>query len=162
MCGDDVAQRNLRFCMLHLMSAAPRHSDRLSVPCKLLTGEYNFRNFIPTGQLTPDQRTWPQALQALLGRVQALGRAEDIRVNAPDGSRDPQCARGIANISACDDDATIFERRPDEPKRDGNVSGRQHGVVFASASDRSDHAAGVTKRAHLVHAFVGQERRLDP
>ena len=38
--GDDVAQRNLRFCLLHLMSAAPRHSDRLSIPCKLLTGEF--------------------------------------------------------------------------------------------------------------------------
>ncbi len=38
--GDDVAQRNLRFCLMHLMSAAPRHSRRLSVPCKLLTGEY--------------------------------------------------------------------------------------------------------------------------
>lgn len=38
--GDDLAQRYLRFCIFHLMQAAPRHSDRLSVPCKLLTGEW--------------------------------------------------------------------------------------------------------------------------
>ncbi|MGB9618862.1 MAG: glycosyl hydrolase family 65 protein, partial [Armatimonadota bacterium] len=38
--GDDLAQLYLRFCIFHLMSAAPRHTDKLSVPCKLLTGEY--------------------------------------------------------------------------------------------------------------------------
>lgn len=38
--GDDLAQLYLRFCLFHLMSAAPRHTDKLSVPCKLLTGEY--------------------------------------------------------------------------------------------------------------------------
>jgi len=38
--GDDEAQRDLRFNLMHLMSAAPRHTDRLSIPCKLLTGEY--------------------------------------------------------------------------------------------------------------------------
>jgi len=38
--GDDLAQLYLRFCLFHLMSAAPRHTDKLSVPCKLLTGEH--------------------------------------------------------------------------------------------------------------------------
>ncbi|MBU0616982.1 MAG: hypothetical protein KKI02_04640, partial [Planctomycetes bacterium] len=38
--GDEQAQRYLRFCLCHLIAAAPRHSDRLSVPVKLLTGEY--------------------------------------------------------------------------------------------------------------------------
>ena len=38
--GDAVAQRDLRFCLHHLLAAAPRFSDRLSVPVKLLSGEY--------------------------------------------------------------------------------------------------------------------------
>ncbi len=38
--GDDLAQLYLRFCLFHLLQAAPRFSDRLSVPVKLLTGEY--------------------------------------------------------------------------------------------------------------------------
>ena len=38
--GDDLAQRYLRFCLFHLLAAAPRHTDTLSVPVKLLTGEY--------------------------------------------------------------------------------------------------------------------------
>jgi kojibiose phosphorylase len=38
--GDDRAQQYLRFCIHHVLAAAPRHSDRLSVPVKLLTGEY--------------------------------------------------------------------------------------------------------------------------
>lgn len=38
--GDELAQLYLRFCLYHLLSAAPRHTERLSVPCKLLTGEY--------------------------------------------------------------------------------------------------------------------------
>jgi len=38
--GDDLAQLYLRFCIFHLLSASPRHTDKLSVPCKLLTGEY--------------------------------------------------------------------------------------------------------------------------
>jgi kojibiose phosphorylase len=38
--GDDRAQQYLRFCLFHLLQAAPRHTDRLSVPVKLLTGEY--------------------------------------------------------------------------------------------------------------------------
>ncbi len=38
--GDDRAQCYLRFCIHHLLAAAPRFSDRLSVPVKLLTGEY--------------------------------------------------------------------------------------------------------------------------
>lgn len=38
--GDETAQLYLRFCLFHVMSAAPRHTDRLSVPCKLLTGEH--------------------------------------------------------------------------------------------------------------------------
>lgn len=37
--GDDPAQLGLRFCLYHLLAAAPRFSDRLSVPVKLLTGE---------------------------------------------------------------------------------------------------------------------------
>ncbi|MFQ5806989.1 MAG: glycoside hydrolase family 65 protein [Phycisphaerae bacterium] len=38
--GDEQAQRYLRFCLHHLLAAAPRYSDKLSVPVKLLTGEY--------------------------------------------------------------------------------------------------------------------------
>lgn len=38
--GDEQAQRYLRFCLFHLLAAAPRHSDRLSVPVRLLSGEY--------------------------------------------------------------------------------------------------------------------------
>ncbi|MBP7936187.1 MAG: glycoside hydrolase family 65 protein [Phycisphaerae bacterium] len=38
--GDEVAQRYLRFCLHHILAAAPRHTDKLSVPVKLLTGEY--------------------------------------------------------------------------------------------------------------------------
>ena len=38
--GDELAQRYIRFALYHLSASAPRHSDRLSVPCKLLTGEY--------------------------------------------------------------------------------------------------------------------------
>lgn len=38
--GDELAQRYLRFCLFHLISAAPRHTDKLSVPCKLLSGEW--------------------------------------------------------------------------------------------------------------------------
>ncbi len=37
--GDDPAQLGLRFCVHHLLAAAPRFSDRLSVPARLLTGE---------------------------------------------------------------------------------------------------------------------------
>lgn len=38
--GDDQAQQYLRFCLFHLIQAAPRFTDRLSAPVKLLTGEY--------------------------------------------------------------------------------------------------------------------------
>ncbi|MBN1917827.1 MAG: glycoside hydrolase family 65 protein [Verrucomicrobia bacterium] len=38
--GDKKAQLALRFCLFHLMCAAPRHADAASVPCKLLTGEH--------------------------------------------------------------------------------------------------------------------------
>ncbi len=38
--GDDLAQQYMRFCLMSLMNSAPRHTDRLSVPCKLLTGEW--------------------------------------------------------------------------------------------------------------------------
>jgi trehalose/maltose hydrolase-like predicted phosphorylase len=38
--GDDAAQLALRFCLFHLMCAAPRHADAMSMPCKLLTGEH--------------------------------------------------------------------------------------------------------------------------
>lgn len=38
--GDDSAQLYLRFALHHLLAAAPRFSDRLSVPVKLLTGEH--------------------------------------------------------------------------------------------------------------------------
>ena len=38
--GDDEAQRYLRFCLYHLLAAAPRFTDKLSVPVKLLTGDY--------------------------------------------------------------------------------------------------------------------------
>ncbi|MCX7847006.1 MAG: hypothetical protein N2595_03105 [bacterium] len=38
--GDPLAQRYLRFCLFHLIAAAPRHTDTLSVPVKLLSGEY--------------------------------------------------------------------------------------------------------------------------
>jgi kojibiose phosphorylase len=38
--GDDDAQRAIRFCIYHLLASAPRFTDKLSVPVKLLTGEY--------------------------------------------------------------------------------------------------------------------------
>ncbi len=38
--GDDPAQLGLRFAIHHLLASAPRFSDRLSAPAKLLTGEY--------------------------------------------------------------------------------------------------------------------------
>ncbi len=38
--GDDPAQLGLRFCLFHLLQAGPRYTDKLSVPVKLLTGEY--------------------------------------------------------------------------------------------------------------------------
>lgn len=38
--GDDEAQRDLRFSLYHVLAAAPRHSPHLSVPVKLLSGEY--------------------------------------------------------------------------------------------------------------------------
>lgn len=38
--GDVRAQQYLSFCLHHLLAAGPRHTDRLSVPVKLLTGEY--------------------------------------------------------------------------------------------------------------------------
>ena len=38
--GDDLAQRYLRFCIFHALAAVPRHADGLSVPVKLLTGDY--------------------------------------------------------------------------------------------------------------------------
>jgi len=38
--GDERAQLYLRFCVYHLLAAAPWHTDRLSVPVKLLSGEY--------------------------------------------------------------------------------------------------------------------------
>jgi trehalose/maltose hydrolase-like predicted phosphorylase len=37
--GDDPAQLGLRFCIHHLLAAAPRFTDRLSLPARLLTGE---------------------------------------------------------------------------------------------------------------------------
>lgn len=37
---DAPAQLGLRFCLYHLLAAAPRFSDRLSVPVKLLSGDY--------------------------------------------------------------------------------------------------------------------------
>ncbi|HEY3269150.1 MAG TPA: glycosyl hydrolase family 65 protein [Armatimonadota bacterium] len=38
--GDPRAQAWLRFCIFQLVAAAPRHTDQLSAPCKLLTGEW--------------------------------------------------------------------------------------------------------------------------
>ncbi len=38
--GDELGQTYLRFCIYHLVAAAPRFSDRLSVPVKLLSGDY--------------------------------------------------------------------------------------------------------------------------
>jgi kojibiose phosphorylase len=38
--GDQHAQRYLRFCLYHLLAAAPRFTDKLSVPVKLLSGEH--------------------------------------------------------------------------------------------------------------------------
>lgn len=38
--GDAQARLYLRFCVYHLLAAAPRFTDRLSVPVKLLSGEY--------------------------------------------------------------------------------------------------------------------------
>ena len=41
---------------------------------KLLTGKYNFRNYIPHGELTPDQHTWAHALQAAGYATCAVGK----------------------------------------------------------------------------------------
>ncbi len=38
--GDAAAQRYMRFCLHHLLAAAPRHTHKLSVPVKLLSGDY--------------------------------------------------------------------------------------------------------------------------
>lgn len=38
--GDDPAQIGLRFCVHHLLAAAPRLGDRLSVPARLLSGTH--------------------------------------------------------------------------------------------------------------------------
>lgn len=38
--GDDQAQTYLRFCLFHLLQGLPRFTDCMSVPVKLLTGEY--------------------------------------------------------------------------------------------------------------------------
>ncbi|GMV38148.1 MAG: kojibiose phosphorylase [Fimbriimonadales bacterium] len=67
--GDDLAQLYLRFCMMHLISAAPRHSDKLSIPCKLLTGEwYQGTVFYDTDLYIEPVFlfTWPQIARACL------------------------------------------------------------------------------------------------
>jgi kojibiose phosphorylase len=38
--GDPRSQRDLRTCIYHLLASAPWHSSKLSVPVKLLSGEY--------------------------------------------------------------------------------------------------------------------------
>lgn len=67
--GDDLAQLYLRFCMMHLISAAPRHSDKLSIPCKLLTGEwYQGTVFYDTDLYIEPVFlfTWPEVARACL------------------------------------------------------------------------------------------------
>jgi len=47
--GDATAQQYLRFCLYHVLAAAPRFTDRLSVPVKLLTGDsYQGNTFYDT------------------------------------------------------------------------------------------------------------------
>ncbi|MBX3063507.1 MAG: glycoside hydrolase family 65 protein [Anaerolineae bacterium] len=36
--GDEIAQRALRFCLYHVLIAAPRHDDRVSIGAKTLSG----------------------------------------------------------------------------------------------------------------------------
>ena len=38
--GDDLAQLYIRICMFHLVCALPRHSNKLFMPVKLLTGDH--------------------------------------------------------------------------------------------------------------------------
>lgn len=67
--GDDPAQAGLRFCLFHLLQAAPRFTDRLSVPVKLLTGEYYQGNtFYDTDlYIVPFYTfTWPELARTCL------------------------------------------------------------------------------------------------
>ena len=43
--GDEVAQRAVRFNLYHLLIAVPRHSDRLSIPAKTLSG-FGYRGHV--------------------------------------------------------------------------------------------------------------------
>jgi|GEM_PF-201240 len=67
--GDDRAQQYLRFCLFHLLQAAPRFTDRLSVPVKLLTGEYYQGNVFYDTDLYIEPFylfTWPELARAHL------------------------------------------------------------------------------------------------
>lgn len=67
--GDAAAQRAMRFALHHLLAAAPRWSDRLSVPVKLLSGEfYQGNTFYDTDlYIAPFYaHTFPQYARTLL------------------------------------------------------------------------------------------------
>jgi len=83
--GDDPSQIGLRFCLFHLLQAAPRFSDRLSVPVKLLTGEYYQGNtFYDTDLYTVPFYTFtlPEIARTCLNfRYEGLRPAREIARN---------------------------------------------------------------------------------
>jgi kojibiose phosphorylase len=87
--GHDTAQLYLRFCIMHLISSAPRHTDRLSVPCKLLTGEhYQGTTFYDSDlYIAPFYLfTYPELARTLLS-YRWHGLEEGRRIAAEQGQR---------------------------------------------------------------------------
>jgi kojibiose phosphorylase len=79
--GDPGAQLYLRFCLFHLLAAAPRFSGRLSVPVKLLSGQhYQGTTFYDTDvYIVPFYSfTFPElARRCLRYRIAGLGPARE-------------------------------------------------------------------------------------
>ncbi len=80
--GDELADRDLRFCVHHLLAAGPRFSDRLSVPVKLLTGDaYQGNTFYDTDLYIVPFYVWTQPALArahLRWRIAGLGPGRQI------------------------------------------------------------------------------------
>ncbi len=80
--GDAEAQRSLRFCLFHLLAAAPRWSAAASVPVKLLTGQYYQGNvFYDTDLYIVPFYTfvYPELAHTCMQfRMAAMGRAREI------------------------------------------------------------------------------------
>lgn len=98
--GDDPAQLGLRFCIFHLLQAAPRFTQRLSVPVKLLTGEHYQGNvFYDTDLYIVPFYTWTQPR---LARTCLNFRYESLRA-----------AREIARNLGCDGAKFAWQSGPD-------------------------------------------------